>query len=282
MTRWQRRAALGIALVAAGVMMATTSAVALQPLRLIVGVPIVFALSGAAILWAAVPELVLTWVERGVASIGISLAVAIASWVLVGSTPIGLTRVSVAVALGGITVVAAVVALLRTRVGVRRSAARVNAPIRPVALRVDAPLGRVALAMDRMGARRGSDRKGSRWSFRALPVLVAGVLVCASIGLAVDSTLSAQAAGYNSLWIVPTFPGQVRVGVTSHELHRRAVRVSLEVSGVVRDVWSGVSLGPGQTWSRVVDIPKGLAQRSVEAKLFTAEGAGRYLTVDLG
>jgi uncharacterized membrane protein len=98
-----------------------------QAVRIAPGVLIVFVLPGFAFVCAVLPERRFSRGERLLTSVGMSLALAICAAVLLGATPIGLSRLSFAVALGGCTLVASVCALSRSRTGYHRRRGREGA-----------------------------------------------------------------------------------------------------------------------------------------------------------
>jgi uncharacterized membrane protein len=86
-----------------------------QPVRIALGVLIVFVLPGFAILCALFPGPKLSAGERLLASLGTSLAITAYVSVLLGTTPMGLSQESLAVTLGATTIAASVLAGVRTR-----------------------------------------------------------------------------------------------------------------------------------------------------------------------
>ena len=85
------------------------------PVRIALGILIVFVLPGFAILCALFPGPQLSGGERLLASLGISLAMTIYVSVLLGTTPMGLSQGSLAVTLGATTIAASVLAGIRVR-----------------------------------------------------------------------------------------------------------------------------------------------------------------------
>lgn len=83
--------------------------------RISIGILIVFFLPGFALVCATRPKLSLGLSEALLASVGISLAVTVCTAVLLAATPIGLSRPSLAAALGGVTLVASTYSWLRMR-----------------------------------------------------------------------------------------------------------------------------------------------------------------------
>ena len=91
-----------------------------QVLRIALGILIVFFLPGFAIMHAAFPSKEFPRIELLLASLGISLAATACMAVLVAALPIGLTRDSLAIALGGSTTLVAIYDWLRMRLGALR------------------------------------------------------------------------------------------------------------------------------------------------------------------
>jgi DNA helicase-2/ATP-dependent DNA helicase PcrA len=115
MKSWHLRAIAGTCLFAL-LTVATAGTAVPQPVRVVLGVPLVFLLSGFAVVCAVLPGQQLSRGERLLASLGASLAMTTCVAVLLAATPIGLSRTSFAGALGGITVAVSVYAWFRTRV----------------------------------------------------------------------------------------------------------------------------------------------------------------------
>ena len=84
-----------------------------QGLRIIPGLLIVFFLPGFVVLSSFGSTLHLSWPEFVLASLGISVSVATCVAVLLGAMPIGLSRFSFAIVLGGGTVIGAIYALVK-------------------------------------------------------------------------------------------------------------------------------------------------------------------------
>jgi hypothetical protein len=78
-----------------------------QAALVVLGLLMVFVVPGWSFVCAALPELQ-TWVERLLASMGISIIVATCAAVLLAATPMGFSRQSYAVLLGGVVVVLSV------------------------------------------------------------------------------------------------------------------------------------------------------------------------------
>jgi Protein of unknown function (DUF1616) len=224
-------------------------------LRVLAGVPLVLALPGYALTAFGLPGRSprgfspLLW--RGLWTVGLSLAVAVLGGLVLNLTPAGLTRVSWAILLAGVTILAlAVTAWLRTR-----------------SLRTSSP-------------RSSSPRSGRGWR-PTRPTGVAAGYAVAALALAGGATWLAVASGgwqqtpaFAQLWLVPgtTTTGTATLGVRSAYPDARAFRLVLKNGTRQEGAWD-FTLTPGQTWRRTIPAPAG--QR------LTAElsGVGRTETV---
>jgi uncharacterized membrane protein len=106
----------GCCLTSAATVVAANVAVP-QALRIVLGVMMVFGVPGFVTVCAILYRRSLSLGERLVASLGISLAIAVCISVLLAATPIGLTMSSLAAVLGGGTAILSVYTWRRTRLG---------------------------------------------------------------------------------------------------------------------------------------------------------------------
>jgi uncharacterized membrane protein len=97
----------------ASLTVATANLAVPQAVRITLGALMVLILPGFAVVCAVLPERQLSCGERVLASVGMSLAMATTATVLLGATPIGLSRGSLAVLLGGITIILSIYAGFR-------------------------------------------------------------------------------------------------------------------------------------------------------------------------
>src|SRR5580698_6579208 len=112
MKRWLLVLITGSFLLASATVASATTALP-NSVRIALGVLIVFVLPGFVGACGALPDRTLGWGERLLASVGLSLAMATCSAVLLAALPLGLSRKSFAVGLGGVTIVLSVVAFVR-------------------------------------------------------------------------------------------------------------------------------------------------------------------------
>jgi uncharacterized membrane protein len=89
-----------------GILSVVTSEVAaLRVARIVPGLLIVFIVSGFALVSAVFPERQFTFIEYLLASVGASLAISTTASVALAAAPVGLTRLSFSIALGGCTLI---------------------------------------------------------------------------------------------------------------------------------------------------------------------------------
>ena len=86
-----------------------------RAVQILLGVLMVFLVPGFAVVSAVLPARYLSNGECLIASLGISLAVVICAGMLLAATPIGLSRVSLAIVIGIGTTITSIYALFRTR-----------------------------------------------------------------------------------------------------------------------------------------------------------------------
>lgn len=102
-------ALVGVYIIASLVVMSALLGVP-QSIRIALGILIAFILPGFVILSAIGPDLQLSWIELVLASLGISISMATCVAVLLGATPVGLSRASFSIALGGSTMACSIYA----------------------------------------------------------------------------------------------------------------------------------------------------------------------------
>jgi uncharacterized membrane protein len=112
MKRWLPALITGSFLLASATMASATTAFP-NSVRIALGVLIVFVLPGFVGACGALPDRTLSWGERLLASVGLSLAIATCTAVLLAALPLGLSRKSFAVGLGGVTIALSIVAFVR-------------------------------------------------------------------------------------------------------------------------------------------------------------------------
>ena len=193
--------------------------------RALVGLPLVLFAPGYAIVAAAFPAGRLGTIERLLFSLGASLAVAALVGLLLHWTALGLRPAAWAVALGNITLVAALIALARRW---RQPAADTRQRGAGVTLAQGGLLGLAVL-------------------------LVAGALLIAR-----DGAIQQRATGFTQLWVLPNSATQidsVRLGVNNREPGAIGYRLLVTASGTIIGSWPRITLGPDEQWEVTVALP---------------------------
>lgn len=209
------------------------------PLRALVALPLVLFAPGYALVAAAFPASRLTTIERLLFSLGASLAVVALAGLLLDWTALGLRPAAWAVALGNLTLVSSLIALLRRR----------RQPISTAAQ------CRVSLTL----------RQAGMLSLAVL--LVAGVILIAR-----DGALQQRATGFTQLWVLPDSAAQadsVRLGVSNRETGQVGYRLLVTASGTIIGSWPRITLGPDEQWQATVTLPTAQpTAATVEAVLY--------------
>jgi Protein of unknown function (DUF1616) len=202
-------------------------------LRVLAGVPLVLVLPGYALtafgLPARSPRGFSPVLWRGLWTVGLSLAVAVLGGLLLNLTPAGLTRVSWAILLAGVTMLAlAVAAWLRNRSPGRGRGRRSSRPTWATA--------------------------GYTAGYTAAALALAG----AATWLAVASGGWQPTPAFAQLWLLPSTTGATTatLGVRSAYPDARAFRLVLKNGTRQEGAWD-FTLTPGQTWRRTIPAPAG-------------------------
>jgi uncharacterized membrane protein len=209
------------------------------PLRALVALPMVLFAPGYALVAAAFPASRLGTTERLLFSLGTSLAVAALAGLLLHWTALGLRPAAWAVALGNITLVASLFALVRRW----RQPASVT-------------------------AHRGAGLSLSQGGLLGLALL----LVVGALLIARDGAIQQRATGFTQLWVLPDSAAQqdsVRLGVSNRELGKVGYRLLVTSSGTIIGSWPQITLGPNEQWEATVALPTAQpASTTVEALLY--------------
>jgi hypothetical protein len=193
--------------------------------RLLLGTPLVLLLPGGAVTAALFAPQTLRTGARMQYSLALSLVIAIGLGLVLNVTPWGLQRQSWIIALGGVTLIALVLAQVRWW----------RTP--PVA---------------------ASRSVGPR--MRDLVLLgLAGAVLVAALAIAVVGDIYAGGPGYSQLWIeraAPADTNEVRLGIRAEEPAMTAYRLQLAVDGTVFKEWPSIPLVQGQVWEATATVPE--------------------------
>jgi uncharacterized membrane protein len=230
--------------------------------RAIVGLPLVLFAPGYALVAAAFPASPLGTIERLLFSLGASLALAALAGLLLHWTALGLRPVAWAVALGNLTLVASLIALIRRW---RQPAVDTVQP-RP-------------LAPPELGSPERSRRvEGSGFRVAGMTLVEGGLLglatllVASALLIARDGAIQQRATGFTQLWVLPDSAAQadsVRLGVSNRESDDVGYRLLVTASGTIIGSWPRITLGPDEQWETTVALPTAQpSATTVEAVLY--------------
>jgi uncharacterized membrane protein len=206
--------------------------------------PLVLLLPGYALTAAMFPRGSLGLPSRLVFSLGLSLVIVILGGLALNWTPFGLHASSWSVLLGGITLCACVVTLVRRRGQSVTSSVQRRVSIPGFTVR------------------------------QALLLALAAIVVCAAIVVSSIGAAQQPYPGFTQFWMLPIGganpPNAVRLGVSN--MQSTAMKSSLTVSedGKVVKVWPAIDLKPNEKWEVTLLLPQThhAAAAKVEALLY--------------
>jgi uncharacterized membrane protein len=221
--------------------------------RALLAVPLVLIVPGYAITAALFPHANLGFAERLLFALGASLATVILGALLLNLLPWGLQPSTWAALLVGTTLVAMLIAWVRTRPAeshepVRTSGRAISPRVRPQNL-----------------------SSGFNFS-QPLLLLLAVLVVGAALELAHAPAPVQGYQGYTLLWMLPgeaSQPTTVRLGIRSKEFLPTSYKLQVTVNGQVIHEWPSLALKPNMQWQAQLQLPAAqLEQAPVEAKLY--------------
>jgi hypothetical protein len=215
---------------------------ALRATRLIVGSVLVLLLPGFAITAATFAGRRLDTAERLLFSLGLSLAIGALGGIVLNGLPFGLGTASWTILLGGITLAAGTVWLVRRR--------------RPLIVSMD----QSARALKTRGR---------------LLLALAVAVVMAAWGIAVVAAAEQPSSGFSQLWMLPTGAADhplLLLGMKSTETRPTRYTLDLVQGGVILSEWHSADVAPGQEWHVTTAVPTGLkTSGTVEARLYRTD-----------
>jgi len=213
------------------------------------GVPLTLFLPGYAILAATLPHSTLDKAERVLLSLGVSLVVTILGGLILNLTPWGLQSLSWAVWLGGVTLTACLIALLRRPASLRQ----------PGLLRPRFSAGQLA-----------------GLTLAGLVLIATAVVTLRAVALASDYAAAYPAVEVVQLWAVPqTVDGQhaLRIGIANHTTEMATYRLRLQQASRVLEEWPIITLPPGEAWNTRLTLPDDLSTALPVDALLYRQGA---------
>ena len=196
----------------------------------ILTLPLVLVLPGYALTCALFPKRALGVLECVVFSLALSLGIVILGGLVLNWTPFGLHTSSWSVLLGGITLIASAVALVR---------------------------------------RRGQNISASAWlrvvdvglNFRqGLLLALAAVVVCGAGAVSYLGAARQPLPGFTQLWILPadgaSTKNTIRLGVSNMELTAMDYNLSVNMDGKVVKDWPSIYLKSNEKWEATLVLPQ--------------------------
>lgn len=220
-------------------------------LRVALALAVVLALPGSLFVASLTPAHDLTFTEKVLLSLGLSLAIIVVSGLVLEQLPWGLQARSWIGTLGGIALIGMVLISLRRprvrMVGVRSFDSRL--PTRQVAL-------------------------------LSLSIIVA----CIAFRLATNATPGIATHAFTQLWMIPEGDAAVRLGVSSGEAKATQYRLQVLLGDTVLGEWAIIELRPGEKWEIQLALPSRASRMtSAEALLYDVNAPGavyRRVTIE--
>lgn len=213
----------------------------------ILTLPLVFVLPGYALTSALFTGREFGIAERLLFSLGLSLVCVILGGLLLNLTPWGLRADSWALLLGGITLGACMVTLVRRR--------REGIP----------PSGWLSPGNIGFHFRQG------------LLLGLAALIVCGAVAISVIGAEQQPYPGFTQLWILPgsgaNAKDAVRLGVSNMESTTMEYRLAVNVDGKVVKEWPSIDLNPNEKWQATLLLSQAghTGTAKVEADLYRAD-----------
>ncbi len=228
-------------------------AVNLSPLiRGIFSTPLVIALPGYALTAALIPDRrSLGRTERTLFGVGLSIVLTILVALGLNQLQAGITNLTVALSLAGVTLACLAVALVR-----RRSAS--------ASAEADEPVGPAVEVRRETSPRFGPEL-----------LALAVILTVAAMFVGVLGAVRAPEPGFTELWMVNgTNPNSVQVGIRNNEGTAISYRLEIETQGQVLRT-AQIDLETGQQSLQTVELPAltGTSPESVTARLYRLDGS---------
>ncbi len=106
---------------------------------------------------------------------------------------------------------------------------------------------------------------------QALILVLATLVTCAALGVAVVGAQRAPMVGFTQLWLLPSATqgtGSVNIGVESHENRTLHAALVLTQDGQEIQRWPDLALADGATWQTTIALPTTGNNGAVEATLY--------------
>ena len=296
---------LCIMLIVAGEFILVGSGIASGPVNIVFGVLLALVLPGYALSAAVFRMRSVRTAERAALTLGISLSVAVLGGLVLDALPSGLETQTWLFLLGGVTVIASMIALWRRT---RHASAMRILESRPIELTLssaprEAPQEEAARKPPRLGLNRETAvylLQTLRWALRRVPrrvpyrpILISGLafaVFMTGIVIAVNGAIAQQtSSSVTQLWMLPdkNAPTTLRLGIHTEAAQPMEYRLALSVNGTSYSSWNPIFLTSTDTWEVSVTLPAPAPGdvEQVEANLYRADHPDtilRHVSVTLG
>lgn len=296
---------LCIMLIVAGEFILVGSGIASGPVNIVFGVLLALVLPGYALSAAVFRMRSVRTAERAALTLGISLSVAVLGGLVLDALPSGLETQTWLFLLGGVTVIASMIALWRRT---RHASAMRILESRPIELTLssaprEAPQEEAARKPPRLGLNRETAvylLQTLRWALRRVPrrvpyrpILISGLafaVFMTGIVIAVNGAIAQQtSSSVTQLWMLPdkNAPTTLRLGIHTEAAQPMEYRLALSVNGTSYSSWNPIFLTSTDTWEVSVTMPAPAPGdvEQVEANLYRADHPDtilRHVSVTLG
>ena len=292
---------LCIMLIVAGEFILVGSGIASGPVNIVFGVLLALVLPGYAPSAAVFRMRSVRTAERAALTLGISLSVAVLGGLVLDALPSGLETQTWLFLLGGVTVIASMIALWRRT---RHASAMRILESRPIELTLSsAPREASREEAARKPPRLGLNLETAvylpqtlRQALRRVPyrpILISGLafaVFMTGIVVAVNGAVAQQTSSpVTQLWMLPdkNAPTTLRLGIHTEAAQPMEYRLALSINGTSYSSWNPIFLTSTDTWEVSVTMPAPAPGdvEQVEADLYRADHPDtilRHVSVTLG
>jgi hypothetical protein len=292
---------LCIMLIVAGEFILVGSGIASGPVNIVFGVLLALVLPGYALSAAVFRMRSVRTAERAALTLGISLSVAVLGGLVLDALPSGLETQTWLFLLGGVTIIASMIALWRRT---RHTTALRILESRPIELTLSSA-SREASQKEtaRKPPRLGLNRETAVYLVQTLrqvprrvpyrPILISGlafVVFMTGIVIAVNGAIAQQTSSpVTQLWMLPdkNAPTTLHLGIHTEAAQPMEYRLALSINGTSYSSWDPIFLTSTDTWEVSVTMPAPAPGdvEQVEADLYRADHPNtilRHVSVTLG
>ncbi|MBR0973075.1 hypothetical protein [Bradyrhizobium japonicum] len=113
-------------------------------------------------------------------------------------------------------------------------------------------------------------------------IVLALLLATGAYALAVRDETTYRQFSYTELWMLPPAgdrPGRLTVGLRSAETQTHRFDVEITIDGRLSAVFRSLTIAPGETWARQIPVPVSATSQRAEARLYRPDDHRLYRSV---